>query len=166
MGNEIKLDDKTLITSKTTLNGIVTYCNKDFLKYSGYSESEILGKPHNKVRHESMPRAVFALLWETIKSGEECFAFVKNKTKDGGYYWVFANITPSFDTNNQVVGYYSVRRKPNSKALAVIDSLYKQMKAAEKGKDLSASRKILDSAYKDKNLKYNELILKLQNGVA
>ena len=83
---EIKLKDDTLITSKTDLKGIVTYCNKDFLTYSGFSEREILGKPHNIVRHNHMPKAVFKFLWQEIAKGDEFFAFVKNKSKNGGFF--------------------------------------------------------------------------------
>ena len=94
-----------------------------------------------------MPRAVFQLLWDTISQGQEIFAYVKNMSKDGGFYWVFTNVTPSYDQNGKMVGYYSVRRKPNPKAVEVVSGLYKVMVEAEERagpKDaIAASTKIL-----------------------
>ena len=75
------VEPNILITSKTDLQGIITYCNRDFLTYSGYTESELLNQPHNIIRHKDMPRCVFKMLWEYIQSGREIFAFVKNLTK-------------------------------------------------------------------------------------
>jgi len=85
------------IVSKTDLTGRITYGNRIFIEFSGYSEAELLGAQHNIIRHPDMPRAVFNLLWDTIAQGNEIFAYVKNMSKDGGFYWVFANVTPSYD---------------------------------------------------------------------
>ncbi|MDE5602825.1 MAG: PAS domain-containing protein [Helicobacter sp.] len=161
----IKLSDSTLITSKTDLQGRITYCNKDFIRYSGFNEQEVFGKPHSIVRHQDMPRVVFKILWQTIKNGEEVFAFVKNKTKNGQHYWVFANVTPSLDSNNTTIGYYSVRRKPNPKAIETIIPLYASMMNAEKI-SLNASETILNNILKEKNLPYNELIFSMQENLA
>lgn len=159
------LSDHTLITSKTDLSGKIVYCNKDFVQYSGFSEAEIFGKPHNIVRHSDMPRAVFKLLWDYVKHGKEIFAFVKNKTKDGGHYWVFANVTPSIDANHQIVGYYSVRRKPHIGAIEKIADLYAQMKLAEK-QSIQASEELLKSVLTQNKMSYNQLILSMQGGIA
>lgn len=105
---EIILEKDALITSKTDLKGNIIYANNDFLKYAGYEVSELLLKPHNIVRHEDMPRTVFKCLWDYIQNGKEIFAFVKNKAKDGRYYWVFANVTASFDEQGNIINYYSV----------------------------------------------------------
>lgn len=94
---EIILEKDALITSKTDLKGNIIYANNDFLKYAGCEVSELLLQPHNIVRHEDMPRTVFKCLWDYIQNGKEIFAFVKNKAKDGRYYWIFANVTASFD---------------------------------------------------------------------
>ncbi len=96
------------IVSKTDLTGRITYGNRIFMEYSGYSERELIGTQHNIIRHPDMPRAVFQLLWDTLAKEQEIFAYVKNMSKDGGFYWVFANVTPSYDQNGNVVGYYSV----------------------------------------------------------
>lgn len=158
---EIVLADDTLITSKTDLRGDIIYANDDFLKYAGYTMDEILYKPHNIVRHEDMPRTVFKFLWDYMKRGEEIFAFVKNKTKNNDYYWVFANVTPSFDVNNQIIGYYSVRRKPNAKALEQIKPLYRELLKFEQ-MSLDRGVEFLRDFCKNSHKSYNELIFSLQ----
>ena len=122
---------------------------------------EILYKPHNIVRHEDMPRTVFKFLWDYMKRGEEIFAFVKNKTKNNDYYWVFANVTPSFDVNNQIIGYYSVRRKPNAKALEQIKPLYRELLKFEQ-MSLDRGVEFLRDFCKNSHKSYNELIFSLQ----
>ncbi|WP_297447671.1 PAS domain-containing protein [uncultured Campylobacter sp.] len=149
------------MTSKTDLKGKIVYANDDFLTYAGYKMDEILYKPHNIVRHEDMPRAVFKFLWDYMKRGEEIFAFVKNKTKSGDYYWVFANVTPSFDVNNQIIGYYSVRRKPNAKALEQIKPLYRELLKFEQ-MGLDRDVEFLRDFCKNSHKSYNELIFSLQ----
>jgi len=109
-----------------------------------------------------MPRGVFHLLWETLKSGKEFNGYVKNISKDGGFYWVNANLTPSYDDNKNVIGYYSVRRKPRQQALAVIEMIYKEMLAAEKSagskQAIEASTKLLLSKLAQQGGDYEEFI--------
>lgn len=85
--------ENDFIVSKTDLKGRITYGNRIFIEYSGYTEEELLGAPHNIIRHPDMPRGVFKFLWDTLAAEKECFAYVKNMAKDGSYYWVFANVT-------------------------------------------------------------------------
>ncbi len=103
---ELSFNENEIIVSKTDLKGRITYGNEVFIKLSGYEEHELLGKPHNIVRHKEMPKCIFKLLWERIQSGEEIFAYVVNQAKNGDHYWVFANVTPSFDNNGKIIGYY------------------------------------------------------------
>jgi len=158
----IELKDGDFIVSKTDLKGRLTYVNKIFMEIAGYTEEELLGKAHSIVRHPDMPKTVFKQLWDMIQSGEEIFAFVVNKTKNGDAYWVFANVTPSYDVNGNIIGYYSVRRKPNSKALEVIKPLYAQMLAAEKNGGLKAGVELLNNLLHEKGVSYNELIIDIQ----
>lgn len=162
MEKELVLTPGTLITSKTDLKGKITYCNKDFLSYALYKEEELLNKPHNIIRHPDMPRAVFKLLWDYIQNQKEIFAFVKNKNKYGDFYWVFANITPSYDANNKVIGYYSVRRKPNIKAIKDISDIYAQMLQVEKKDGINASVKIVQDLCDSLGKSYNQIILEMQ----
>lgn len=129
---EVKLADNDVIVSKTDLAGRITYANRTFMQIADYSEIELLGKQHNIVRHPDMPRGAFKLLWNTLKAERECFAYVKNMTSGGDYYWVLANITPDRDTNGKVVGYFSVRRKPRESALATVESVYREMLEVER----------------------------------
>jgi len=110
--NEVVLKDATMIVSKTDLKGVITFVNRDFLEISGFTEEELLGSSHNIVRHPDMPPEAFADLWNTVKSGKPWIGIVKNRCKNGDYYWVEANVQPIRE-GGQVVGYISVRRKPS-----------------------------------------------------
>ena len=163
-GVERTFADNELIVSKTDTKGIITYANDVFLKISGYTEAEILNKPHNIIRHPEMPRCVYKLLWETIQSGKEIFAYVNNRAKEGDNYWVFAHVTPCFDVNNKIIGYHSNRRVPKRDTLnSVIIPLYKQLlnieqKFSSKSEGMQASYSSLVNILKEKGLKYEEFI--------
>ena len=146
------------IISETDKKGIITQANDVFQEVAGYTESELIGANHNIVRHEDMPRAAFNLVWSTIKAGKEISAYVKNKAKNGDYYWVLATVTPTAD------GYRAVRVAPNPTVINdVIAPLYKQMRDKEKEMDYSnegmeASTQILLDVLAEKGLSYDELI--------
>ncbi|TDJ81386.1 PAS domain-containing protein [Campylobacter volucris] len=162
MSKEIILEANTLITSKTDLKGDIIYANDDFLKYAGYSMKEILYKPHSIVRHPDMPKTVFKCLWDYIQEGKEIFAFVKNKTKYNDYYWVFTNVTASYDENGNIINYYSVRRKPKQEAIATIEKVYQILLEAEKNGGIKAGVEELMKIVTSYNMNYNQLILALQ----
>ena len=151
------------IVSKTDLKGRITYGNRIFIEFSGYTEEELLGSQHNIIRHPDMPRGVFKFLWDTIQSKEECNAYVKNMAKDGSFYWVLANVTPDFGKDGQVLGYTSVRRKPTAEAVKLMSGVYKTMleietKAGSKNAT-TASLKYLTSLLAEKQQSYSEFIL-------
>lgn len=158
--------DDEIIISKTDTKGKITYGNRTFQDYSGFTEQDFLGVQHNIVRHPDMPRAVFKLLWDEIQAGREVFAFVKNLCKDGSFYWVFANVTPSYDLQNNIVGYFSVRRKPNRQALPKVAHLYQEMLSAERQAGsrnaVEASTQILRRALNNARLGYDAWVLNLQ----
>ena len=158
----IEMKENDFIVSKTDLKGRITYVNKIFMEMAGYSEEELLGQPHNIIRHEDMPKAVFKYLWDTIAKKEEVFAFVINKTKTGDAYWVYANVTASLDERGSLVGYYSVRRQPSKTALQTIIPLYKKMVEVEKTSGVDASFKILTDILHEQGVSYDELIISLQ----
>ncbi len=159
--NEIVLVDDRIIVSKTDTKGIITYMNEYFIEVSRYQELELLGKPHNIIRHQDMPRAVFKLLWDYIQNGKEINAYVKNLAKDGSFYWVFANVTPSFDKNGRIIGYFSVRRKPSAEALSIIKPLYTEMLQIEKSSSMDASIKYLQDILNKQEKSYEEFILSI-----
>jgi PAS domain S-box-containing protein len=158
----MKKDD--FIVSKTDLKGNITYCNEIFIKFAGLSEKELLGKPHNIIRNQDMPKVIFKLLWERIKDKKEIFAYVKNSSADGGFYWVYANVTASIDAQDKIIGYYSVRRKPNEKALPLIENLYEQLLEKEKYGGVQASLSYLQEVLDKEDMSYDEFINSIQNG--
>lgn len=158
---ELFFDEDQFIVSKTDLGGRITYGNSLFIRISGYDEEELIGAPHNILRHADMPAVVFKLLWDTIKSGQEIFAYVKNKTKNGDFYWVFAHVTPSFDRDRKISNFHSVRRKPRKKALETIEPLYQELLRLEKQGGMSASENALKQLLKEKGLTYEEFILSI-----
>ncbi|NPA55045.1 MAG: PAS domain-containing protein [Epsilonproteobacteria bacterium] len=162
---ETVLKDGEFIVSKTDLKSRITYGNAYFISISGYSEEELLGAPHNILRHPDVPRCAFKMLYTLLEAGEEFFGFVKNLKKDGGYYWVFANITPSFDESGKVVGYYSVRRKPREGFKKVIEPLYQKLKEIEDKEGMEASVKAVQDLLAQKNVSFNEFMLGIQKGV-
>lgn len=163
---EIVMRDDAFIVSKTDVKGRLTYCNPIFIEFSGYSEAELLGQQHNIVRHPDMPRAVFKLLWDTVSAGEEFFGYVKNMSKDGAFYWVFANVTPSFNADSaELIGFYSVRRKPDNSKLQAVEALYREMLAAEQSagrrESIAAGMDILNLTLQHAGKDYREFILTL-----
>jgi PAS domain S-box-containing protein len=101
--------NKVALVSKTDTKGIITYVNDLFCEVAGYSREELIGKPHNIVRHPDMPKAAFKNLWDTIQAGEVWSGKVKNRKKDGGYYWVDANISPIYDESGNIQEYIAIR---------------------------------------------------------
>lgn len=120
--------DQTLI-SVTDLKGRITYCNQNFVAVSGYTEEELLGQPHNLLRHPDMPEEAFRDMWHTIQEkGKPWSALVKNRRKNGDHYWVRANATPVRD-GDRILGYLSVRTKPTQQEISAFDKLYEKMRA-------------------------------------
>jgi aerotaxis receptor len=116
------------LVSTTDLKGRILYCNPAFVSVSGYQKEELLGQPHNMIRHPDMPEEAFRDMWATIASGQPWAAPVKNRRKDGTHYWVMANVTPIIQ-GDQPVGYMSVRTQPTRDEVAAAESLYATMRA-------------------------------------
>ena len=161
--NEKVMRENDFIVSKTDLRGIITYCNRIFIEFSAYTEAELLGSQHNIIRHPDMPRGVFKFLWDTLHAEQECFAYVKNLAKDGSFYWVFANITPSYGADGRVNGYFSVRRKPTREAVETMSDIYQTMLAEENkagARDaMDASLSWLTNVLSQKGASYEQFIL-------
>lgn len=159
---ETKLESNDFIVSKTDSKGKITYCNEIFMSIAGYKEEELMGKNHNIIRHPDMPKVAFKLAWELIQNGKEFFGFVKNMKKDGGFYWVFANITPDYDEHQHIIGYTSVRRKPNENAIETIIPLYKKLLELEMASGIKTSEEFLSDFLIQNNTNYDDLIISLQ----
>jgi aerotaxis receptor len=127
---EYKMREGEPIVSKTDLKGKITYVNPAFIEVGGYSQEELIGSPHNIVRHPDMPPEAFGDLWETLKSGEQWTGMVKNRRKNGDFYWVLANVTP-IKENGQATGYMSVRTAPSQAQIDAADALYRRFRSGQ-----------------------------------
>ena len=116
-----------LLVSSTNTKGEITHCNPAFIRVSGYSYEELIGQPHNLIRHPDMPAEAYRDLWRTIGRGEPWTGLVKNRRKNGDHYWVRANVTPIME-GGKPRGYMSVRTKPGAAEVAVAEALYAQMR--------------------------------------
>ncbi|HUX82563.1 MAG TPA: PAS domain-containing methyl-accepting chemotaxis protein [Halothiobacillus sp.] len=122
----VTFSDEEFLVSTTDLKGIITYANDVFIHVSGYSKAELIGKNHNIIRHPDMPPAAFANLWQTLKKGESWRNIVKNRTKNGDYYWVDAYVSPLYK-EKEIIGYQSVRTRPSDAQIAAAERLYRQL---------------------------------------
>lgn len=155
-----------LIVSKTDTKGRIAYANEVFIRVGGYAEHELIGQPHSLVRHPDMPRAVFRLLWNTISAGQEMFAYVVNRAKNGDHYWVLAHVTPTFDNAGSIVSYHSNRRVPRPGAIAKIAALYADVVAVERGRTdrrggVEAGYEALLAKIEKAGVPYDEFVLNL-----
>jgi len=162
------MSEDDFIVSKTDIKGYITYCNRIFVEMAGWSRFELIGANHNIIRHPHMPKIAFKILWDLIQSKKEFFGFVKNLRKDGGFYWVFAYITPDLDKNGNIIGYSSFRKKPSRKGIETLEPIYLQLVEAERMGGISASYELLKEVLgaNDENVvdKYNKLVFDLQKG--
>ena len=120
------------ILSTSDLSGRITSVNDLFIEFSGHPENDLLATQHNIVRHPDMPRAVYSIMWDAIKDGDEFSGYIKNISKDGGFYWVYAHVLPITDAEGDLTGYRSVRHHASRTAIAKVAALYAEMLAAEK----------------------------------
>ncbi|WP_324172263.1 PAS domain-containing protein [Sulfurimonas sp.] len=125
--NEEYIFEGSAIVSQTDLKGIITFSNRKFCNVSGYKVSELVGSNHNIIRHPDMPKSIFAKMWNTIESGESWNGLVKNLRKDGLYYWVYTEITPIFNKNNEITGYIASRKNAPRKDIEESDELYRKI---------------------------------------
>jgi methyl-accepting chemotaxis protein len=144
MSNENReyfLAENELLVSTTDLEGNITYADDNFVRVSGFSHEELIGSPHNIVRHPDMPKEVFADFWHEISAGHSWTGIIKNKQKGGGFYWVKSDVIPLYEDGNHI-GYMSVRSAPNKLELENVKALYPQFKSGEQGKLIIKQGKI------------------------
>jgi len=130
--NEIEVKPVDIVVSKADEDGDIAYANPIFYKLSGYSKKELTNAPHSILRHPDMPKSVFKYFWSELKKGNEIDAFVKNLTKDGSFYWVFAFVRPAFNPDGSLRNYVSTRKAMSKSARGVIEPLYKKLLEIEK----------------------------------
>ena len=160
---EIDVDVGRKIISKTDTKGRILTANDYFYELAGYSKDECHMKPHNIIRHPDMPKLVFRLLWVKLHYGMEVNAFVKNRTKYGEYYWVFATVSPTFKPGtDEIVSYYSIRKKANPEAVEIISSIYEDLNRVENEDGKETSKKALKDILDNHDIKFNALMSRLQ----
>lgn len=165
-GRECTFGDEEIIVSKTDTTGRITYANDVFLRVAGFAEHEVIGAPHNIIRHPEMPRCIFKLIWDTIQAGQEVFGYVVNMARNGDHYWVFAHVTPSFDKNRRIIGYHSMRRKPDADKVAKVRPLYADLLAEEnrhenRKEGMKSAYAMLQGLLQSKGIGYDEFVFSL-----
>lgn len=168
-GKEVFFPEDQIIVSKTDLKGIITYANALFEKVSGYDRGELLGQPHNIIRHPDMPQCIFKLLWDTLEQQKEIFAYVDNLCKNGDHYWVLAHIVPSYDIDGNHIGYHSSRRSPKRNIIRQIEPIYDKLLDMEKThksprEAMRAAGNYLDNFLQKQNISYAEFVFSLTDG--
>jgi PAS domain S-box-containing protein len=157
---EIKFNIEDMIVSSTNKKGEITYVNDVFCKIAGYNRAELLGQPHNIIRHPDMPKCVFRLLWSKVSQGEIIYAFVKNKAKNGDYYWVKAYVKPIIK-NGEVVSITSYRKPVSDFVKEYISELYALLIDYEKTHSVDESLNLVVDYLEKRNLTYNQFIDRL-----
>ncbi|WP_456401678.1 PAS domain-containing protein [Hydrogenimonas sp.] len=156
---EIILDPKRYIVSKTDKKGVIEYGNDYFVQISGYSEAELIGQPHSIIRHPDMPRIVFKMMWERILNDQNVMALVKNMAKDGRYYWVVTEFETKKDPiSNQIIGFTAFRKAAPKEAVKTIEVLYKKLLEIEAVGGMEASEKYLRGYLEEAGKSYDEYI--------
>jgi PAS domain S-box-containing protein len=160
---EIELPNKAYMTSMTDLRGHIVYINEHFCNINGYSKGELLGKNHNIVRHPDMPRVIFKYMWERLYNNKGFVGYVKNKAKDGRYYWTVSEIE-MVEKNNNKFGYYSFRSRANKYGIEEISKLYDTLRKLEKDGTMEDSEEYLDEFLQARGFSYDEYIKSLMKG--
>ena len=165
INEEIKWDKSQTIVSKTDLFGTILYANKAFVLASEYTAIELMGEPHNIIRHPDMPKVVFKVLWENLKKGENFHAIVKNLTRSGRYYWVITDFTIDKDEKGKITGYTGRRKALPNSVVEKIEPLYKTLLNIEKAKSEAASELYFKAYLKEEVGKnYDEFVVDLFEG--
>jgi len=161
LDEEIKFSKKKFIVSKTDINGIIIFTNKNFSEVSGYTQEELIGEPHNILRHPDMPQAVFYLVWQSLLAGKSISGVVKNLAKSGKYYWVIADLEPKFDEYGEIKALTAFRRAAPQNVIDATEELYAAMLSIEKKHGMERSIAYLEGFLEEHNLTYEEFIQEL-----
>lgn len=159
---EVSWDKTQVIMSKTNAFGIIEYANEVFVDVCGYEDYELMGQPHNIIRHPDMPKVIFKVLWENIKNGKNFHAIVKNLAKSGRYYWVITDFEIARDENDVIINYFARRQAVPQEVIAMhIEPLYKKLLQIEAASGVEFSEKYLIGFLEEKKRTYVEYIKEL-----
>lgn len=163
---EHELPEEAFVVSMTDRSGRITYANRTFLEITGYTESELLGKPHSLLRDPLIPRTLYRMLWEALKRDDEFVMFIASLGKDGSRHWGFSTFIPSHDPQGHVIGYYSVRRRAAPGAVATIAGIYRAMREEEQrmpgDAGMDAGLNLLNNILAEKGMSYEQFVFGLQ----
>ena len=155
-----------LIVSKSDKDGNITYANPVFMKISGYTQGELLDKPHSVLRHPDMPKVIFKYLWDTLHAGNDVVAYVKNLCKDGSYYWVLATVKTAKNPDGSFRNYMSTRRSITENVKSIISQIYAEFLKIERENGFEASQKAFDEFLAKNNISdaesFNSFMQKLK----
>lgn len=154
-------DTSLTIVSKSDLFGTIEYINDVFADVSGYTEPELVGKPHNIIRHPDMPKVIFKTMWDHLKKGYKFHGIIKNLAKSGKYYWVITDFDYIVDDNAKILKYVGRRKAISDDVVKKIEALYKKLSDIEAVSGVEASEKYLTGYLEDINLSYVDMITKL-----
>ncbi|WP_428223629.1 PAS domain-containing protein [Flavobacterium sp.] len=154
-------DTEKTIVSKTDVFGTIEYANETFVEVSGYQEFELVGQPHNIVRHPDMPQIVFKVMWENIKAGRKFHGIVKNLSKSGKFYWVITDFDYVVDENAIITKYIARRKAVPQGVIDKVENLYKKLLQIEEVRGIEGSEKFLTGYLEELGLTYVQLITKL-----
>lgn len=158
---EVIWDKSQTIVSKTDLFGTIEYANDAFVEASGYQEFELVGQPHNLIRHPDMPKIIFKVLWDNIKKGLKFHGIVKNLSKSGKYYWVITDFDYVVDENATITKYIARRKAVPIGVIKKIEDLYKKLLQIEEVRGIEGSEKYLIGYLEELGMSYVQLITKL-----
>jgi len=153
---EIKISSKEFLVSKTDARGKILYANDFFSSVTGYKQSEVVGLPHNIVRHPDMPSCIFFLMWQRIRNGQNVTAVVKNLAKSGKYYWVTTDFEIQRDLISNNVNYIAFRRTASKKAIKEVTPLYSMLLDIEKKHGVEASLVYLQGYLDERHMNFDE----------
>lgn len=158
-GREVDWNKNKVLLSKTDTKGTILYANEDFIDVSGYDEFELIGQPHNVIRHPDMPKVIFKFLWDSIKSSENIHAIIKNMSKTGRYYWVITDFKIIADSDGQIVGYFGTRKSVREDIIVkFIEPLYQKLLHIEEASGMLASEEYLIGFLEERKKTYMEYI--------
>ncbi|WP_316632772.1 PAS domain-containing protein [uncultured Flavobacterium sp.] len=156
---EVAWNKNKVLLSKTDTKGTILYANEDFIDVSGYDEFELIGQPHNIIRHPDMPKVIFKFLWDSIKSKQNIHVIIKNMSKTGRYYWVVTDFKIIADADGEIVGYFGTRKAvPEDVVTKFIEPLYKKLLLIEEASGLHASEEYLIGFLEERKKTYMEYI--------
>ncbi|MGH2664738.1 PAS domain-containing protein [Flavobacterium sp.] len=156
---EVDWNKNKVLLSKTDTKGTILYANEDFIDVSGYDEFELIGQPHNIIRHPDMPKVIFKFLWDSIKANKNIHAIIKNMSKTGRYYWVITDFKIIADTDGEIAGYFGTRKSVSEEIVVkFIEPIYKKLLHIEEVSGMSAAEEYLIGFLEERNKTYMEYI--------